>query len=122
MALPGVRHNEGECSSACQLAIWAKPPPKNLVPDIQTDAFAIGVETDAGARTATVGELVAYLVAADDAGAMSGAELVVTGEWIGLRSHPHPEASISFGGPELPSWVDDTLRDIVQGTSARSGA
>ena len=92
----------------------------HLVTDIQTDAFAIGVETDADSRTPTVGELAAYLVGADDAGALSGAELVVTADWIGLRSHPHPEASISFGGPELPAWVDDTLRTIVQGSNARS--
>ena len=81
--------------------------------DVQTDAFAIGVETDADSRYSTVGELVGYLVGVDDAGELSGAELVATAEWIGLRSHPHPEASISFGGPELPSWVDGTLRGIV---------
>jgi NAD(P)-dependent dehydrogenase (short-subunit alcohol dehydrogenase family) len=86
----------------------------HLVTDLQVDAFAIGVESGAQAQAATVGELVAHLVGADDAGALSGAELVVTAEWIGLRSHPHPEASISFGGPELPPWVDDALRGIVQ--------
>jgi hypothetical protein len=94
----------------------------HLVTDIQTDAFAIGVETDADSRASTVGELAAYLVSADEASGLSGAELVATTDWIGLRSHPHPEASISFGGPELPPWVDDTLRRIVQGPSARSGA
>src|SRR4051794_3494369 len=94
----------------------------HLVTDIRTDAFAIGVEADAESRAPTVGELVAHLVGADDAGAMSGAELVVSAEWIELRSHPHPEASISFGGPELPSWVDHALRGIVQGASVRSGA
>ena len=91
--------------------------------DIQTDAFAIGVETDAESRRAsTVGELAALPGRCRRRRALSGAELVVTAEWIGLRSHPHPEASISFGGPELPSWVDDALRDIVQGASVRSGA
>ncbi len=98
----------------------------HLVTDLETDAFAIGVETDAESRTATVGVLAAHLVGADDAGALSGAELVATADWIGLRSHPHPEASISFGGPELPPWVDDTLRRVVGGvvstTSERSGA
>ena len=49
------------------------------------------------------------------------AELVATAEWIGLRSHPHPEASISFGGPELPSWVDGALRGIVNNSTTRSG-
>ena len=77
---------------------------------------------DSGARASAVGELAAYLVAADDAGAVSGAELIATGEWIGLRSHPHPDASISFGGPELPPWVDATLRGVVERTSARRRA
>jgi hypothetical protein len=90
----------------------------HLVTDVQTDAFAIGVETDAGSRYPTVGELVAYLVGSDDSGALSGAELVATAEWIGLRSHPHPDASISFGGPELPPWVDDTLRTILNDSNA----
>ena len=94
----------------------------HLVADVETDAFAISVETDAASRASSVGELVGYLVGADGAGAMSGAELVVDAAWIGLRSHPHPDGSISFGGPELPGWVDDTLRTMVQGASARSGA
>ena len=94
----------------------------HLVTDLQVDAFAIGVESGAPAQAATVGELVAHLVGSDDAGALSGAELVVTAEWIGLRSHPHPEASISFGGPELPPWVDDALRGIVRCGEVRSGA
>ena len=58
----------------------------------------------------------AHLVADLDADAFA------TAEWIGVRGHPHPEASISFGGPELPSWVDGTLRGIVNESSARSGA
>ena len=94
----------------------------HLVTDVESDAFAIGVEADAESCAPAVGELAAYLVGADDAGAISGAELVVTAEWIALRSHPHPEASVSFGGPELPSWVDETLRGIVQGASVRSDA
>ncbi len=94
----------------------------HLVAEVQTDAFAVGVETDADARYQTVAALAGYLVGADDAGALSGAELVATAEWIGLRSHPHPEASISFGGPELPSWVDGTLRGIVSDSRQRSGA
>jgi NAD(P)-dependent dehydrogenase (short-subunit alcohol dehydrogenase family) len=94
----------------------------HLVADIEADAFAIGVETDADAARSTVGALAAHLVGDDDAGALSGAELVVTADWLGLRSHPHPEASISFGGPEVPSWVDPTLRALLQGTSERSGA
>jgi len=86
------------------------------VPDVQADAFAIAVETDAASRYPTVGELAAYLVGADDAAGLSGAELAATAEWVGLRGHPHPATSISFGGPELPSWVDRTLRSVVNGS------
>jgi hypothetical protein len=94
----------------------------HLVADLQADGFAIGVETDDESRYSTVGELVGYLVGVDDARDLSGAELVATAEWIGVRGHPHPETSISFGGPELPSWVDGTLRGILDESSARSGA
>jgi len=94
----------------------------HLVADVDADAFAIAVETEADTRYSSVSELVGYLVGVDDAGKMSGAELVATDEWIGLRSHPHPEASISFGGPELPAWVDGTLRSIVRDSSERTGA
>ena len=69
-----------------------------------------------------VGELVAYLVGADDAGGAVRRRAVATADWIGLRSHPHPEASISFGGPELPPWVDDTLRGDRARRDERSGA
>ena len=55
------------------------------------------------------------------AGACPAPSWSATAEWVGLRSHPHPEASISFGGPEVPSWVDGTLRDIVN-SSERSRA
>jgi NAD(P)-dependent dehydrogenase (short-subunit alcohol dehydrogenase family) len=87
----------------------------HLVEGVSTDAFAVGVETGDDARYATVGELAGYLVASADAGGLSGGELVATAEWIGLRGHPSPGASISFGGPELPDWVDGTLRRVVQG-------
>jgi NAD(P)-dependent dehydrogenase (short-subunit alcohol dehydrogenase family) len=85
----------------------------HLVTDIEADAFAIGVETDAGGREPAVAELVAHLVGAADASALSGAELVATRDWIGLRGHPRPGASVSFGGPELPDWVDGALRTLL---------
>jgi hypothetical protein len=88
----------------------------HLVPDVRIDGFAIGVETGSDSRYSAVGELLGHLVAAEDAGSLSGSELVATADWIGLRSHPRPVGSISFGGPELPSWVDGTLRNIVDAT------
>ena len=51
-----------------------------------------------------------------DAGALSGAELVVATEWFGLRSHPRPAGTISFGGPAVPGWLDGALRDMVTGS------
>jgi hypothetical protein len=92
----------------------------HLVPEIRADAFAIGVETDDREHQQPVAELVAHLLGAPDAGALSGAELVATDHWIGLRSHPRPGASVSFGGPEVPPWVDDALRDLLGGVDERS--
>jgi NAD(P)-dependent dehydrogenase (short-subunit alcohol dehydrogenase family) len=75
----------------------------------RVDAFALSVE----AAGQPIGDIVAHLVCDADAGALSGAELVVGPEWFGLRSHPHPAGSVSFGGPAVPDWVDDALRDVV---------
>ena len=60
-------------------------------------------------------ELIAHLVCSPDAGELTGAELVTAAGWFGLRSHPRPVGSISFGGPAIPAWFDDTLREVVQG-------
>jgi NAD(P)-dependent dehydrogenase (short-subunit alcohol dehydrogenase family) len=90
--------------SATQLSRAAHPGTDNRV-----DAFALSVE----ASGQPVGDIVAHLVCDADAGALSGAELVVGADWFGLRSHPHPAGSVSFGGPAVPGWVDDALRELV---------
>ena len=90
--------------SATQLSRAAHPGT-----DDRVDAFAVSVE----ASGQPVGEIVAHLVSDADAGALSGAELVVGPDWFGLRSHPHPAGSVSFGGPAVPGWVDDALREMV---------
>jgi NAD(P)-dependent dehydrogenase (short-subunit alcohol dehydrogenase family) len=90
--------------SATQLSRAAHPGTEERV-----DAFALSVE----ATGAPVAEIVAHLVCDADSGALSGAELVVGHDWFGLRSHPHPAGSISFGGPEVPDWVDGALREMV---------
>ncbi|TDO06992.1 NAD(P)-dependent dehydrogenase (short-subunit alcohol dehydrogenase family) [Mycobacterium sp. BK086] len=59
-------------------------------------------------------ELVAHLVCSPEAAGLAGAELVSGAGWFGLRSHPRPIGSISFGGPEVPPWFDETLREVVQ--------
>ena len=72
-------------------------------------AFAISVESED-----IPAELAAYLACSPDAGGLAGAELVAGAGWFGLRSHPRPIGSISFGGPSVPPWLDDTLREVVR--------
>jgi len=84
----------------------------------RVDAFAIGVETAEESERRSGADLVAHLVGHADSGALSGAELVVASGWFGLRSHPSPAATISFGGPAIPDWLDATLRRIVTGSPA----
>ena len=76
-------------------------------------AFTASIEATQERAAQPVGELVAHLLANPDVAALAGAELVVGDGWIGLRSHPRPIGSISYGGPEVPDWLDDTLRQIV---------
>jgi NAD(P)-dependent dehydrogenase (short-subunit alcohol dehydrogenase family) len=83
--------------------------------DDRVAAFAISVEADEAGSAAVVGELAAHLVASPDAPALSGAELVVGPGWFGLRSHPRPSGSITFGGPELPAWFDEALQGLAGG-------
>jgi NAD(P)-dependent dehydrogenase (short-subunit alcohol dehydrogenase family) len=77
------------------------------------DSFAISVETAEESERRSVADLVSHLVCHADSGALSGAELVVASGWFGLRSHPSPAATVSFGGPAIPDWLDGTLRTIV---------
>jgi NAD(P)-dependent dehydrogenase (short-subunit alcohol dehydrogenase family) len=81
----------------------------------QVDAFAVAVESSAADALAHAGELAGHLVVDAEAGALSGAEFAVGDDWVGLRSHPRPAGSITFGGPDVPDWVDGALRELVQG-------
>ena len=76
-------------------------------------AFAASLEAPEEVAGRPAGELVAHLLAHPDAVALAGAELVVGDGWIGLRSHPRPIGSVTFGGPDLPDWLDGTLRQVV---------
>jgi hypothetical protein len=71
--------------------------------------FAVSAESDD-----IPGELVAHLVCSESAEELAGAELVSGAGWFGLRSHPRPIGSISFGGPVVPRWFDDALGEVVQ--------
>jgi hypothetical protein len=76
-------------------------------------AFAAGIEArdvDAG-RVA--GELVGHLLAEPEAAPLAGAELVVGPGWLGLRSHPRPLGTVTYGGPEVPDWIDAAFREMV---------
>ena len=81
-------------------------------------AFAAGLEAADPAAVGSAGELVAHLLGHPGAGGLAGAELVVGPGWIGLRSHPRPVGSITFGGPAVPDWLDGTLREIAGVTGA----
>ena len=81
----------------------------------RVDALALSIETSGPSAGRPIGEIVAHLACDADAGALSGAELAVGPDWFGLRSHPHPAGSISFGGPAVPAWVDGALREMVDG-------
>lgn len=84
----------------------------------RVDAFAISVEAagDAGQRPAA--ELAAHLLCGPDTAPLAGGEFVVGSGWFGLRSHPRPATTISFGGPAIPDWLDGTLRNVVTGSSS----
>jgi NAD(P)-dependent dehydrogenase (short-subunit alcohol dehydrogenase family) len=87
-------------------------------------AFSATLEGPPRTTVGPAAELVAHLVAHPDAGALAGAELVVGGGWVGLRSHPRPGGSVTFGGPDVPLWLDGVLRQIVgvDGRAATGGA
>jgi NAD(P)-dependent dehydrogenase (short-subunit alcohol dehydrogenase family) len=76
-------------------------------------AFAVSVEGSGEQADTSTAELVAHLLASHDAAGLAGAELVVDSDWLGLRSHPRPIASVVYGGPSVPDWLDGTLRDIA---------
>jgi NAD(P)-dependent dehydrogenase (short-subunit alcohol dehydrogenase family) len=90
--------------AAAQLARSGQQATDDLV-----TPFAVSAESDD-----IPAELTAHLVCSQEAAGLAGAELVSGAGWFGLRSHPRPIGSISFGGPDVPPWFDDTLREVVQ--------
>jgi hypothetical protein len=77
------------------------------------DTFAISLETSDSHDLRTLGQLVARLARSQDGLSLRGAELVAGQGWVGLRSHPGPAATVTFGGPEIPPGVIDALRQAV---------
>jgi NAD(P)-dependent dehydrogenase (short-subunit alcohol dehydrogenase family) len=77
------------------------------------DAFAVSLQgTGPSARRALI-EFIAQLIGRTDAGELAGAELEVTSEWVGLRSHPAPAGSIAFGEPGVPPWLPAALQSMT---------
>jgi hypothetical protein len=82
-------------------------------------AFAIGTEASEPDIVDATAELVAHLLTHPDAPALAGAELAVGAGWIGLRRHPRPVGTVTYGGPGIPEWLDGALREVVEGASPR---
>jgi hypothetical protein len=74
-------------------------------------AFAVALE--AADEEMAAASLVGHLAAHPGAAALAGAELVVGAGWLGLRSHPRPAGSITFGGPALPPWFAGALAEMA---------
>jgi hypothetical protein len=87
--------------------------PAHTATDNRLDAFAIALESaDAVARDAAA-ELAAHLLCTPDAAALSGAEMTVGPAWVGLRSHPAAAGTVTYGGPDIPDWLDAALQAVV---------
>jgi NAD(P)-dependent dehydrogenase (short-subunit alcohol dehydrogenase family) len=76
-------------------------------------AFAAGIEAPDADAGPVSGELAAHLLADPEAAPLAGAELVVGPGWLGLRSHPRPVGTVTYGGPEVPDWIDAAFREMV---------
>ena len=76
-------------------------------------AFAVSLESASPVAHRPAAELVGHLLASPEAVDLSGAELVVTDGWLGLRSHPRAGGSITYGGPDVPTWLDGALHDLA---------
>ncbi|MCP4436064.1 MAG: SDR family oxidoreductase [Actinomycetia bacterium] len=97
--------------AATQLARSAGPATDGLV-----TASTVGLATPDNRAVAS--HLAAYLATHAEAAALSGAELLAGDDWIGLHSHPRVGTSIVYRGPDLPDWLDSTLRSAVTGGGA----
>jgi len=76
-------------------------------------AFAVSIESSEKRAGQPVGQLVAHLLANPESAELAGAELAVGDGWLGIRSHPRPIGSITYGGPDVPDWLDAALREII---------
>jgi NAD(P)-dependent dehydrogenase (short-subunit alcohol dehydrogenase family) len=77
------------------------------------DAFAVALSTAQPDSFPAAATLTAHLACSPDAPQLSGAELFVDRGHIGLHSHPGLAGTISYGGPDLPTWLDPALRSML---------
>ena len=85
----------------------------------KVEGFAIADEGGGPASARVAAELTAHLVAAPDATALSGGELVTADGWFGLRSHPRAAAGFTFGHPEVPAWFGAALLETIDAEGLR---
>jgi NAD(P)-dependent dehydrogenase (short-subunit alcohol dehydrogenase family) len=81
--------------------------------DGRLTVFTAGIESGAAEAVGAASELAAHLLGHPDTAPLAGAGLVVGDGWIGLRRHPQPIGTVTYGGPAIPGWLDDALREIV---------
>jgi NAD(P)-dependent dehydrogenase (short-subunit alcohol dehydrogenase family) len=81
-------------------------------PDL-IDVFSIAMETAEQDDLRQVADLTARLLWSGDASTLRGAELLARRGWIGLRSHPGPAATASYGTPAIPPWIGDWLEEAA---------
>jgi hypothetical protein len=72
-------------------------------------SVAVGID----APPSVVAALAAVLATGASGAELSGAELQVAGEWIGLRAHPEATVTFTFDGPAPPATLLSTLREAV---------
>jgi len=84
-----------------------------LRPDL-IDVFSIALETAEPADHQPVAQLAARLLWSGDAGPLRGAEMFARRGWIGVRSHPGPAATASYGSSAIPPWIGDWLAEVAR--------
>jgi NAD(P)-dependent dehydrogenase (short-subunit alcohol dehydrogenase family) len=102
------RPQHAAAQAVAQLARCATVAEPGLI-----DVFSLALETASPAEHDPVAQLAARLLWSGDTTALRGAELFARDGWIGLRAHPAPLATVSYGTPALPAWIGDWLRESV---------
>lgn len=108
---------QASTDSAAQAIAQLVRSAQDTATDTQFDAFSISYEGSEPGDRRALGQLAARLVWGEDALELAGAELAVGRGWAGLRRHPGPVATVSYGGPAIPDWVHSAIREVVQRTA-----